>query len=484
MRIRSIGHASLEIETNGLRLLTDPWWAGPAYTDQWHAWPAPQPANVQERPVDYVYLSHGHEDHLHPATLKTLKRGSTALVPQFLMRRMSDWLKNEVGFCEVIELPHGQKVQLRRGLTATCYVNLNDSMLVLENGDRTTVIANDALHASAPAVIDHFCRLIARRHGAPDVLFLGFAGASWFPNCIRMAGKDDVAAARARETLLSDNFLRVVDQLRPKVACAYGASFVLLEPHLRWINDVRLALPTPDEVYRRRRPNGPTHAHLLLPNDVVDGIDVVPGTTPRPSVETLRRALENELADAALRAANRPSVGFNELRALVDRLDSHARAHRRRLGNRRPFSVAVVLRDAPGTTLFVEVTRRSARAGIGSPPRPGPTLETRYDVLKAALETECGSESLFIGYGGVATLRTADDYAHITDLLRLASPREGGARALTRELLKHPVSGTTSLWRQRWPIALTVGSKLGLFGKPFELRPLDHRADHTLREAA
>lgn len=484
MHIRSIGHASLEIETKGLRLLTDPWWEGPAYTDQWHPWPLPQPANVQDRPVDYVYLSHGHEDHLHPGTLKTLKPGSTALVPQFLTGSMSDWLKNEVGFCEVIELPHGRKVQLRRGLTATCYVNLTDSMLVLEDGDRTTVVANDALHSSAPAVIDHFCRLIARNHGTPDVLFLGFAGASWFPNCIRVTGKDDAAAARARETLFSDNFLRVVDQLRPRVACAYAASFVLLEPHLRWINDVRLALPTPDEVYRRRRPNGPTRAHLLLPNDVVDGIDIVSGTTPRPSAETLRRSLETELADAAARAANRPTVSPTELRALVDRLDAHAKAHRRRLGSRQPFSVAILLRDAPDTTLFVEVTRRSARAGIGSPPRPGPTLETRFDVLKAALENEYGIESLFIGYGGIATLRAPDDYSRIVDVLRLASPREGGARALTRELLKHPVAGAASLWRQRWPLALTVGSKLGLFGKPFEVRPLDHHDDRPMREAA
>lgn len=484
MHIRSIGHASLEIETKGLRILTDPWWEGSAYTDQWHPWPLPQPANVQDRPVDYVYLSHGHEDHLHPATLKTLKPGSTALVPQFIAGGMADWLKSEMGFCEVIELPHGRPVKLRRGLVATCYINLNDSLLVLEDGDRTTIVANDALHSSPTAVIDHFCRLLLRRHNTPDVLFLGFAGASWFPNCIRVPGKNDQAAARARETLLTDNFVRVVDKLRPRVACAYAASFVLLEPHLRWINDVRLALPTPDEVYRRRRPNGPTRTHLLLPNDVVDGINIVSGTTPRPSAESLQRSLENELAVAAARAASRPAVSLDELRALVDRLDSHARAHRRRLGNRHPFSVAIQLRDAPDASLFVEVTRRSARAGIGSPPRPGPTLETRFDVLKAALETDYGTESLFIGYGGIASLRSSADYARIVDLLRLASPRESGALGLAREVLKHPVASTASLWKQRWPLALTVGSKLGLFEKPFELRPLDQRDAQTLREAA
>lgn len=484
MHIRSIGHACLEIEAKGLRLLTDPWWAGSAYTDQWHPWPLPRPAGVQDRPIDYVYLSHGHEDHLHPETLKTLRPGAIALVPRFLVGDMGSWLKNEMGFCQVVELPHGKKVRLRRGLTATCYVNLTDSLLVLEDGDRTVVVANDALHASPPAVIDHFCRLIARRHGSPDVLFLGFAGASWFPNCIRLPGKNDTAAARAREQLLSDNFLRVVDQLRPRVACAYAASFVLLEPHLRWIDDVRMNLPAPDELYRRRRPNGPTKVHLLLPNDVVDGIDIVSGTTPRPTLDGLRQALTQELKDAADRAQHRPSVPLATLRPLVERLDAQVRAHRSRLGRRHAFAVGIHLRDAPEISLFIEVTRSSARAAIGHAPRPGPTLETRYDVLKAAIEQDYGIESLLIGYGGVANLRSSADYARIVDLLRLMCPRPGGVSALARSLISHPVEGGLSLWRQRWPLAITLGSRLGLFGKPFEMHLLDRDLDGPLRDAA
>jgi hypothetical protein len=188
MRTRSIGHAALEIEASGLRLLTDPWWAGPAYTNQWHAWPTPQPAGVESRQLDYVYISHGHEDHLHADTLRQLRPGAAALIPEFLTGSAADFLTKELRFCQVIPLRHGRTVELRRGLRATCYVNLTDSMLVLEDGDRVLVNANDALHASPPAVLDHFCRLLRRNHATVDTLFLGYSGASWFPNCVRVPG--------------------------------------------------------------------------------------------------------------------------------------------------------------------------------------------------------------------------------------------------------------------------------------------------------
>ena len=287
MRTRSIGHACLEIETSGLRVLTDPW-CRPAFTNQWYPWPTPQPAGVETRPVDYIYLSHDQEDHLHADTLRCLRPGAAALVPEFLSGALRARLLNDLGFCQVIELRHGRPVTLRRGLTATAYVNVTDSIPVLEDGDRVLVNANNALHSSPPATIDYFCSLIHRDHPAIDTLFLGYSGTSWFPNCVRLPGKEDRRVARAREDLFCDNFIRVVDALRPQVACAFAASFVLVEPHLRWIDQVRLESQQPDEAYAQRRPGSGTRVHLLLPGDVVDGIDssLNRRRAPRPATWT------------------------------------------------------------------------------------------------------------------------------------------------------------------------------------------------------
>src|SRR5262249_39621093 len=82
MRIDLIGHASLLVRSGDLALLTDPWWAGPAYRRQWFAYPFPVPERYRDVRPDALYLSHGHEDHMHEPTLRELDRGVRVLIPR------------------------------------------------------------------------------------------------------------------------------------------------------------------------------------------------------------------------------------------------------------------------------------------------------------------------------------------------------------------------------------------------------------------
>ncbi|HEY6005475.1 MAG TPA: MBL fold metallo-hydrolase, partial [Anaeromyxobacter sp.] len=271
MLTRFVGHACLETEVRGMRIVSDPWWAGSAYTDQWHPWPTPATDGLESRPIDVLYLSHGHEDHLHAPTLARLGRGATVLVPAFVTGGMDGYVRS-LGFERVVPLRHGQRVKLGQGVTATCYVNATDSLLVVEDGGEVLVNANDALHAAPAAIADHFCDLLLRNHPRITSLFLGYGGASWFPNCLRLPGKDDRAAALRREQLLAESFARIVARLAPRLACAFAASFVLLEPATRWVNEVKLEAPGPDEAFRRRSGgSSATACRLLAPGDVVDG---------------------------------------------------------------------------------------------------------------------------------------------------------------------------------------------------------------------
>ena len=43
MRVDFVGHATLLIRHGDLALLSDPWWSGPAYRDQWYPYPFPVP---------------------------------------------------------------------------------------------------------------------------------------------------------------------------------------------------------------------------------------------------------------------------------------------------------------------------------------------------------------------------------------------------------------------------------------------------------
>ena len=80
MKIDSNGHAAILIETKGLRILSDPWWAGPCFGSQGWLYPKENLAPVEAVAPDYIYISHGHVDHLHNGTLSRLPKTAKCLV--------------------------------------------------------------------------------------------------------------------------------------------------------------------------------------------------------------------------------------------------------------------------------------------------------------------------------------------------------------------------------------------------------------------
>jgi hypothetical protein len=458
MRTRFVGHACLEIEAGGLRVVTDPRWAGPAYTGQWHAWPTPRPEGLEERPIDFVYLSHGHEDHLHAPTLARLRRGATLLVPAFLTDELAGYARS-LGFAGVRALRHGERVRLGRGVSATCLVNGPDSMLALEEGDEVLVDANDALHAAPAALADHFCDVLRRRWPRIDAFFLGFGGASWFPNCIRLPGKDDRRAAADREALLADNFARVVARIQPRLACAFAASFVLLEPHLRWVNEVKLTGPGPAAALARRT-GGAIPCRQLLPGDVVEGASVVPGPGADLTAGGFRRACREELAAACARAEALAPLAPIAVDALA--LAVEARLAEAGAGEGRPRRLGIRLRDGGGATIAVEAGGGRVSARRGEVPEGAPVLELRSEVLLAAMADPYGSESITIGCGAVADLARPADLDVLRGVLRLLAPRASPWQAIAAELRRRPIAAARDALAQRWPLALHAAVRAGL----------------------
>ena len=115
-----------------------------------------------------------------------------------------------------------------------------------------------------------YCRILRGRFPQIDYLFCGFGGASYFPNCIRVPGKDDVAVARARETFFLENFALIADWLRPKLALPFAAHFVLPDDDNWWISATRLAMEAPSDTVRRLLPSSPVAFADLAPGDAVE----------------------------------------------------------------------------------------------------------------------------------------------------------------------------------------------------------------------
>lgn len=104
IRVTYVGHATVLIELDGVRLLTDPVLRGRVAHLRRRS-SAPVPAIVED--LDAVLLSHLHHDHLDIPTLRSLEPSTRVIAPKgsaaFLRR---------AGFTEVTELGPGESTRL------------------------------------------------------------------------------------------------------------------------------------------------------------------------------------------------------------------------------------------------------------------------------------------------------------------------------------------------------------------------------------
>ena len=71
MKITYITHACLLIEINGTKILTDPWLKGPCWGGSlWH-FPMHKYSIKDIPKPDYIFFSHGHDDHFHQETINS-----------------------------------------------------------------------------------------------------------------------------------------------------------------------------------------------------------------------------------------------------------------------------------------------------------------------------------------------------------------------------------------------------------------------------
>ena len=111
-RVVWLGHATVLVELDGLRLITDPVvgrWLGPLR----RLYPEPAPELVRD--IDAVLLSHLHLDHAHAWSLRTVGTDTRVVAP----RGAAEWLAG-VGFTQIVELGPDETCELGPlGVSAT-----------------------------------------------------------------------------------------------------------------------------------------------------------------------------------------------------------------------------------------------------------------------------------------------------------------------------------------------------------------------------
>ncbi len=143
----TIGNATLICHDKGPVLATDPWIEGSAYFGSWvtsHEIPAEQRENVARS--KYLWISHGHPDHLSLASLEHL-RDKTILLPDHYGGHLGGRVANDLrtqGF-SVRVLPDGVWTPLSDRLRVCSIADFQqDAILLADLGGKLLVNTNDA----------------------------------------------------------------------------------------------------------------------------------------------------------------------------------------------------------------------------------------------------------------------------------------------------------------------------------------------------
>lgn len=442
MRVDFVGHATLLVRLGSLTILTDPWWSSPAYRGQWYPYPLPVPQRFDLRALDAIYISHAHEDHLHRETLADILRVTPnvlAVIPQRYDTAMRDYL-HRIGFRRIREVPSGTHVDLRGGHDTArlrVFTHMDDSLLSIEFGGHVLLNANDALHASRRDVIEEYCRVLRRRLPRIDYLFCGFGGASYFPNCIHVPGKDDAFVARQREVFFLRNFALVTERLQPRQAFPFAAHFVLPDERNWWISDSRLRMEPPADTVRRIASDLRSEVLDLQPGDwVQDGV-VHASPYPRIAPDRVRR-------DVLARYGSAPEpkpLTTAQFEALVDAVRGRVTQRAQTMAPDERLDAEVRLWDhAAGGIRITVGDRRADVASTTSTQRTTPpdvVFATGSDLLWATMRSPFGRDLITIGYAADVRLRSSREMATNAHerLLNLLAYRQSRWRERFR---KHP----------------------------------------------
>lgn len=263
MKITHLNGACELIETNGVKILTDPWLVDGEYYGSWCIYPPIDNFDMSSLDdIDYIYISHIHPDHLSPLTLQRLNKQIPVLIHKF----PAPFVKlniERLGF-KVIELETDKRTHLKNGVNINIIsaghcnptlcskafgcgkmeVNYGsttiDTLCVIDDGTYTILNVNDCPYEVAKYALD----VIKSRYENIDLLVTGYTGASAFPHCFENYSEEEkLQKAAAQKEYYFKSGLNFINHVAPKYFMPHAGTYVLggtlveLEKY-RAVNDI------------------------------------------------------------------------------------------------------------------------------------------------------------------------------------------------------------------------------------------------------
>ncbi|MEQ8390856.1 MAG: MBL fold metallo-hydrolase [Thalassospira sp.] len=227
MKITYITHACLLIETDGLRILTDPWIAGPSWGGNIWVYPPAKVAPEELTDIDVIYFSHAHEDHFQRECVDRLpaevKEDALVLLPDFEM----PYFQNAVmraGFKNIKVLEHDESIDIKDGVTLHMLINDqgdHDSAVVLQAEGNSIFMQTDSLISVAEA------KRISQKFDI-DLMFTITIMTGIFPAFCDIDADTVIEKAEQKRTNSREYALKIAEAMKPTYAVPYASDLCYL----------------------------------------------------------------------------------------------------------------------------------------------------------------------------------------------------------------------------------------------------------------
>ena len=249
LTFETLGNATIQFCADGKPLLaTDPWLVGTCYFGSWaldHALSEQQIRNIQNSP--YIWISHGHPDHLHHESLQLIPKDKTILLPDHYDSDIADFLRQQGFSVEILKYRAWRR--LHPELEVLCLDNENqDAILIARFGDALVINLNDSPHFGEQP----FIRGLVAKHPNDRVFLLQL--------CSIDADMRNLVDEHGRRTIEAPDELKVgavwevargARTLGAKYFCCSSSQHIYVRADSIWANPYRIAFDDMEQYWSR-----------------------------------------------------------------------------------------------------------------------------------------------------------------------------------------------------------------------------------------
>lgn len=246
LKLTFLSHAALMLEGEFGKLVCDPWILNePVFNlSTWKFPPAIIPPEVVVADIDYLLITHSHEDHFHIPSLNYFPREVKVILSAFdkhasLRANTIEIVLRKMGFHNIRKLRAWETYLLSGKTPLTCIPHANsrerdwENMgFVLEHPDCTLFNINDNVNDEA------LCKAVKTRFPKIDIGLIQTGGVTMFPGCFRMSHDKMKQEAEARKLAFREQ-RRMLDFVQPDIIVPFAGDFCWLADqyfHNNWAN--------------------------------------------------------------------------------------------------------------------------------------------------------------------------------------------------------------------------------------------------------